>query len=146
MSDLFFSTDIFNDIDRLQRQFANLFANMPTSLRASRVGTFPAVNIGSTDESIEIVAFAPGLDPTQIDVSIDNGLLILSGERKRVQPERADDTRTYLQERFSGTFRRIIELPHQADPDKIQARYVNGCLSVTIGKLEASKPRAITVQ
>lgn len=146
MNDLFSGTNLFNEIDRLPQQMASLFGNLPASLRASRFGAFPAVNIGSTDDSIEIIAFAPGLNPAQIDVSIDNGLLTISGERQRMRPDHADDTRTYTQERFAGTFRRIIELQQYADPDKVQARYANGCLHVSIGKLEASKPRAITVQ
>lgn len=145
MSNLFFSTDLFADIDRLQRQVEQLFSGFPSSLRASRIGTFPSVNIGSTDDSIEIVAFAPGLDPAQIDVSIDKGLLTISGERKAIEPE-GDDVRTYAQERFAGTFRRVIELPRHADPDKVNARYANGCLTVSVGRLEASKPRSITVQ
>ena len=60
--------------------------------------------------------------------------------------ELTDDMRTYAQERFTGTFRRVIELPQTADPDKVQARYENGCLTITIGKRESSKPRAISVQ
>jgi HSP20 family protein len=145
MSNLSFSTDLFADIDRLQRQMEQLFSGFPSSLRASRIGTFPPVNIGSTDDSVEIVAFAPGLDPAQIEVSIDKGLLTISGERKAVEPE-DDDARTYAQERFAGSFRRVIELPRHADPDNVQARYVNGCLTIRVGRLEASKPRSITVQ
>ncbi|TCG02977.1 heat-shock protein Hsp20, partial [Paraburkholderia steynii] len=97
--------------------------------------------------SIEIVAFAPGVDPKNLDVSIDKGLLTISGERGTAQPEAAgEDTRTYAQERFFGAFRRVIELPQHADPDKVTAQYINGCLTVSIGKRETSKPRAITVQ
>jgi HSP20 family protein len=146
MSDLFFSTDLLGEFDRLQRQMASLFMGFPTSLRAMRSETFPAVNIGSTDDSIEIVAFAPGLDPASIDVSIDKGLLTISGERKPPETETGEDTRVYAKERFMGAFRRVIELPQHADPEKVGARYVNGCLTVTVGRSEASKPRAITVQ
>lgn len=56
------------------------------------------------------------------------------------------EVRLYAQERFVGTFRRVVELPQGADPDKVQARYSNGCLSISVGKREASKPRAIAVQ
>jgi len=146
MSDPFFNADLFGEIDRLQRQMANLFTGSASSLRAARFGAFPPINIGSTDDSVEIVAFAPGLDPAKIDVSIDKGLLTISGERKPVDTGTADDTRAYAQERFTGAFRRVIELPRHADPDKAQARYVNGCLTVSVGRSEASKPRAITVQ
>jgi HSP20 family protein len=108
------------------------------------------VNIGATDDSIEIVAFAPGLKLTELDVSIDKGLLTISGERKPAQTGSDDDTRddtgSYAQERFSGSFRRVFELPQNADPDKVQACYTNGCLSISVGKREASKPRTIAVQ
>jgi len=146
MSDIFFPTDLLAEFDRLQRQMASVFTGFPASLRAPRPGTFPPVNIGSTDDTIEIVAFAPGVDPASLDVSIDKGLLTISGERGSAQPESGDDTRTYAQERFVGAFRRVIELPQHADPDKVTAQYTNGCLTVSIGKRETSKPRAITVQ
>ena len=147
MSDLYFGTDLFSEFDRLQRQMAGMFGGFRSSIRSGRLGAFPQINIGSTDDSIEVVAFAPGVEPANLDVSIDKGLLTISGERKTAQPEAAgDDTRTYAQERFAGSFRRAVELPQHADPDKVTARYVNGCLTVSIGKRQASKPRAITVQ
>ncbi|WP_454825211.1 Hsp20/alpha crystallin family protein [Paraburkholderia xenovorans] len=146
MSDPYFSTDLFGGIDRLQQQMASVFGGFSTSLRAARLGAFPEINIGSTDDTIEIVAFAPGLDPAQLDVSIDKRLLTISGERKGPGRSRNDEVRSYVQERFSGSFRRLIELPQQADPDKVEACYTNGCLKISVGKLEASKPRAITVQ
>ena len=146
MSDLYFGTDLFSEFDRLQQQMAQLFGGFPSSIRAGRFGAFPQINIGATDESIEIVAFAPGINATELDVSVDKGLLTISGERKSTQPDTGSETRTYAQERFAGTFRRVIELPETADPDKVQARYENGCLSISIGRRESSKPRAITVQ
>ena len=109
-------------------------------------GAFPQINIGTTDESIEIVAFAPGVDVAGLDVAIEKGLLTISGERKSAQTDAGDDARTYAQERFTGTFRRAIELPQNADPDKVQARYINGCLTISVGKRESSKPKSITVQ
>ncbi|MCX5539401.1 Hsp20/alpha crystallin family protein [Paraburkholderia sp. CNPSo 3076] len=146
MSDLFFSPDLLGEFDRLQRQMASVFAGFPASLRAMRSETFPSINIGSTDDSVEIVAFAPGLHPASIDVSIDKGLLTISGERRPPETEVGDEARVYARERFMGAFRRVIELPQHADPDKVNARYVNGCLTVSVGRSEASKPRAITVQ
>ena len=147
MSDLYFGTDLFGELDRLQRQVTSLFGGFPSSIRSGRFGAFPQVNIGSTDDSIEIVAFAPGVNPKELVGSIDMGLLSISGERKVAQPKAAgDDTRTYAQERFVGAFRRVIELPQHADPDKVTAKYTNGCLTVSIGKRESSKPRAIAIQ
>ncbi|MDN7425050.1 heat-shock protein Hsp20 [Burkholderia sp. AU16741] len=147
MSDIFFPTDLLAEFDRLQRQMASAFTGFPTSLRAPRPGAFPPVNIGSTDDTVEIVAFAPGLDPAKLDISVDRRLLTISGERTPPDDGATDDERRiYASERFMGAFRRVVELPQHADPDKIDARYANGCLTISVGKSEASKPRAITVQ
>jgi HSP20 family protein len=155
MSDLYSGTDLFSEFDRLQRQMASLFGGFPSSIRSGNSGAFPQINIGATDDSIEIVVFAPGVNAAAIDLSIDKGLLTIAGERKPARPQASgdarddrarDDIRTYAQERFTGAFRRVIELPQNADPDKVQARYTNGCLSITVGKREASRPRLITVQ
>ena len=146
MSDFYFGTELFSELDRLQRQMSSLFGGYPASLRSSRFGTFPQINIGTTDDSIEIVAFAPGLDAAKLEISIDKGLLTIAGERAASEAQLAQDTRRYAQERFSGSFRRVVELPQQADPDNVKARYVDGCLLISVGKREASRPRAITVQ
>ncbi|MFM0055187.1 Hsp20/alpha crystallin family protein [Paraburkholderia phytofirmans] len=146
MSDLYFTTDLFSQFDRLHQQMAALFSGNPSSIRTDRLSAFPQVNVGTTDDTIEIVAFAPGIDPKQLEVSIDKGLLTIAGERPSAARADGEATRHYARERFSGQFRRVIELPQHADPDRVEARYLNGCLSISIGKRESSKPRAITVQ
>jgi HSP20 family protein len=146
MSDFYFGSDLFGELDRLQRQMSSLFGSFPSSIRSGRPDTFPQLNIGSTDDSIAIVAFAPGVDPNALEVTIDKGTLTISGERKPPEPATEGESRTYTKERFFGAFRRVIELPQNADPDKVEARYSNGCLSITVGKREASKPRAIAIQ
>ncbi|MFM0523222.1 Hsp20/alpha crystallin family protein [Caballeronia jiangsuensis] len=146
MSDAFNTPDLFSELDRLQRQMSSLFGGFPTSLRSTRVGTFPQINVGSTEDSVEIVAFAPGLDTSKLDVSVDKGLLTIAGERATGYDQLPEGARQYAQERFRGAFRRVIELPQQADPDKVQARYIDGCLLISVGKRETSKPRSISVQ
>jgi HSP20 family protein len=147
MSDLFFRPTLFDDIDRLQRQMASLFNASPSSIRATRAGAFPNINIGATDDSVEVVAFAPGVEPSRLEVTIEKGLLTISGERQAASRDDASsDERVYAQERFQGAFRRAVELPRDADPDKVQARYANGCLMIRIGRRESSKPRAINVE
>ncbi|WP_434032811.1 Hsp20/alpha crystallin family protein [Cupriavidus sp. a3] len=141
-----FGADLFSELDRLQRQMADVFGGFPSSIRSGRSGAFPPVNIGSTDDTIEIVAFAPGLKRENLEVSIDKGLLTISGERGPSYADDSPDSKRYARERFVGSFRRVIELPQSADPDKVQARYANGCLSISVGKREASKARTIAVQ
>ncbi|KWA10930.1 heat-shock protein Hsp20 [Burkholderia cepacia] len=146
MSGIHFGSDLFDEFARVQRQVANLLGDRPSGIRAVRPGAFPALNVGATDSAIEIVAFAPGMAAADFDVSIDKDLLTISGERKPAPGGDGDDLRTYAQERFHGAFRRVVELPRDADPDQVSARYENGCLLIRVGRREASKPRAITVQ
>ena len=106
---------------------------------------FPVLNVGTTPDAIEVMALAPGLDPAAIQLSIDRGLLIISGERKSQVPETGDATSVYAQERFTGAFRRVVSLPDDADPAKVDASYRDGVLRITISKRESSRPRRIEV-
>lgn len=147
MKNSIFHNDLWSEFDRLQQQVASLFGGLPTSIRSYSDGTFPPLNVGMTDDTVEIVAFVPGLKPDQIDVSIDQGLLTIRGERPASFTKQDDDeARRYAQERFSGEFRRIIELPENANPEEVTARCANGCLTVSIAKRQSSRPRAITIQ
>lgn len=140
-----FGSELFREFDRLQQQMTAATSGFPSSLRSSQ-GVFPPVNIGATDDAVEIVVFAPGLEASQFDVSIDKGVLTIAGERKRPEAASRKDTRAYARERFTGPFRRVIELPQNVNPDDVKAKYVDGCLSIRIGKHESSKPRSINVQ
>jgi HSP20 family protein len=144
MRDFYLSGDLFSDLDRVQRQMSSLFGHTPSSIRSTRADAFPRLNVGSTDEAIQIVAFAPGVDAATLDVTVDKGTLTITGERRA--EAQTEGSRTYAKERFTGAFRRVIELPRNADADKVEARYENGLLTITVGKREASKPRAIAIQ
>ena len=141
-----FPGDFFADFERLQREVDSLFGatGLPTSIRATGRGAFPAVNIGSTEDSVEIVALAPGIDAAKLELSIDKGLLVIAGERATELPQ-DDKTTCYAQERFNGEFRRVVSLPEDVDPQKVDAAYRDGVLRVTVHKRESSKPRRIQV-
>lgn len=87
--------------------------------------------------------FAAGLDMQTLDISIQQNLLTVAGERTVEIPENAE---YYRQERFSGPFRRVIALPEDVDPDKVDARYVNGILQISVQRREAARPRQIQVK
>jgi HSP20 family protein len=145
MKELYFGIPLFNDVDRLQQQIDELFGAFPSSIRSRQLESFPAINIGSTENSVEIVAFAPGIDPKALSVTVDNGVLTLSGERAAPQREASEGSRTYAQERYTGAFRRVVELPQNVDSNKVTARYINGCVTISVGKAEASMPKAIAI-
>lgn len=90
-----------------------------------------------------VYLFAPGVAPRGLDVSIRQNLLSISGAREIA----LDESATYFrQERFSGQFHRTINLPDDADPERVEAKYENGILTVRIGRRESAKPRQIEVR
>lgn len=140
---------LFGDFDRLRREIDDLFGR-PSSIRSAGPGAFPAINIGQTAGSIEVYAFAPGLDPAKIEVTIDRGVLTLSGERPSTLPtaEQARERKVslYAQERPYGRFQRAVSLPDDADPAQVRASYRDGVLQVSIARRESAQPRRIAVQ
>jgi HSP20 family protein len=140
------AADIFSELNRLQSVLDQVFRPAErSSIRALTGASFPLINVGTTPDTIEVMALAPGLDPASLQLSIDRGLLVISGERKSEVPESGDSVSVYAQERFVGTFRRVVSLPDEADPGKVEATYRDGILRVTVGKRESSKPRRIEV-
>jgi len=139
-----FDTSLFDEFRRLEGEMDQLFGrgSLPAGIRATRRGTFPPVNVGATPERVDVYLFAAGLDPKSLDISIQQNLLAVSGDRK-VPVDEADDY--YRQERFDGEFRRVITLPDDVDPDRVDAKYRDGVLQITVQRREAARPRQITV-
>jgi len=143
-----FSGDLFAEFDTLQRQLEQLMGlrGWPSSIRAAGRGAFPSVNVGTTEDAVEIYAFAPGIDLSKLEVSVDKGLLTISGERAVDLPEENDKVSVYARERFAGAFKRVVSLPENVDSARVDATYRNGVLRIAIPKHEAAKPRRIEVK
>lgn len=139
-----FPRDLFAELERLQRgmQQANAFS---PSIRGSGRGGFPALNVGGTPHSVEIYAFAPGIDPASIDVELEKGVLTIAGERKLAHPAADEKTAVHIDERFAGRFRRVVTLPDDIDPNAVQAKYRDGVLHVSIQRRAAAQPRRINI-
>ena len=139
-----FDTTFFDEFRRLEGEMDQLFGrgSLPAGIRAMRRGTFPPINVGATPERVDVYLFAAGLDPKSLDISIQQNLLAVSGDRKVPVDESAD---YYRQERFDGEFRRVITLPDDVDPDRVDAKYRDGVLQITVQRREAARPRQITV-
>ncbi len=138
-------SDLLNELSRLQRQFQRV-TNPTANIRGYGRTEFPALNIGGTPDTIEIYAFAPGLDPASIDVTIERGVLTVAGERKPESFNEDKGKAVHVNERFSGKFRRAVSLPDDADPAQVHARYVDGVLCVSVNRRESTKRRQINVQ
>ncbi len=140
-----FPRDVFADLERLQREMAQAFDASP-SIRGFGRGGYPALNVGGTQQSVEIYAFAPGLDPAKIDVSIDRGVLTVEGERASSLPPADEKTAVHINERFAGRFRRVVSLPDDVDPNAVGAEYRDGVLRLSIRRRESALPRRIEVK
>src|SRR5580765_77265 len=141
-----FARDVFAELERLQREMRESFDLSP-SIRGLGRGGFPAINVGGTPQSVEIFAFAPGLDPATVEVNLDRGVLSIAGERKAELP--ADDggkAAVHINERFSGRFRRIVSLSDDVDPNGVSADYRDGVLHISAKRRESARSRRIAVQ
>jgi HSP20 family protein len=137
----------WGDFDRLRRELDDVFGNgSPSSIRSAAPGSFPAINVGQTPSSVEVYAFAPGIDPAKIEVVIDRGVLTISGERPAAQAGNDQRTSVYTRERPTGAFKRALSLPDDVDPGRVQASYRDGVLNVSIARREEAQPKRITVQ
>jgi HSP20 family protein len=135
---------LFDEFRRLENQVDQLFGSSPwpAGLRAVQRGAFPPLNVGATPERVDVYLFAANLDPKSVDLSIQQNLLAVSGSRKEAVNENAD---YYRRERFDGDFRRVITLPDDVDPERVEAKYRDGILQITIQRRESARPRQITV-
>lgn len=142
-----FAGDVFADLDRLQQQLQQAFDGVSPSIRGSARG-FPAVNVGHTPSSTEIYAFVPGIDPAKVEITLDRGVLSITGERDNLGASANADNRQSLHshERFEGRFRRVVSLPDDSDPSAVTATARDGVLHISVKRREAAQPRRIDVQ
>jgi HSP20 family protein len=135
---------LIQDFWRLEQEMDELLGRWawPLGIRSTARGSFPPMNIGVTPDNVEVYFFAPGLDPKSIDISVQQNVVTVSGER---QAEAKADRTWFRKERFDGAFRRVLNLPEDVSPDRIRARYQNGVLYVTAARPESAKPRKIEI-
>ena len=140
-----FSTDIFSELENLHQQVQRAF-NAGTGIRGNAIGAYPMLNVGKTPQSIELYAFAPGLDPASIEVNLERGVLTIAAERNSDLPTRDEKSTIHINERFAGRFRRVLSLPEDVDPGDVSAQYRDGVLHIQLKRRESAQPRRITVQ
>jgi HSP20 family protein len=132
-------------IDRLFDDFS--IWTSPFGRRAVDIGTLwrpeltwgeaPAVDFSETGDAFEITAELPGLDEKNIEVSIANGCVAIKGEKAEEKEEKKKNY--YLHERHFGSFERRFRIPEGVDPEKIEASFKKGVLTVTLPKRKEAK-------
>ena len=148
------TVDFWRPLEKLRQQVDHLFENFNRESDHSLFGRglfdveplwrrelaghgMPAVDIIEKDKSFEITAELPGMDQKNIEIKLSNGSLIIKGEKKEDKEEKRKGY--YLTERHYGSFQRVFNLPKGVDPQKIDASFNNGVLSISLPK----KPEAM---
>lgn len=110
-------------------------------------GFIPRINVAETEKEVRVSAELPGTDEKDIDVSLQNDILTIKGEKKQEKEDRGKDY--YTMERSYGSFSRSIQIPAEVETDKIEAKFKKGVLTVTLPKttkaVEETKKIAVTL-
>jgi HSP20 family protein len=136
----------FGHLTDLRDQIDQLFeAPLGELARASHIlsGWTPALDMFEDKDNVYVRAELPGMKKEEIDLSLHEGSLSISGERK--QEAKFDGAEAYRSERFFGRFQRTVSLPTPVAVDKVKAQYTDGILTVTLPKAEEAKPKHIDV-
>ena len=131
------SADLFAELNRMQSLLDQVFPTPGSSIRSMAGAGFPVLNVGTTPGTVEIQALAPGLNPTRLEITVDRGLLVIAGERASDLPNQGERASVYANERFSGRFRRVVSLPEDADPARVDASYRDGVLRISVARRES---------
>ncbi len=128
-------TDLRDEIDRLFES--------PLARTSEFLGWTPAFDVYEEKDNFIVKAELPGMKKEDINVSLHDGNLIVSGERQN--ETRSEGTEVYRAERFFGKFQRAVALPATVAANKVQAQYKDGILTITLPKSEEAKPKQIEV-
>lgn len=139
----FRAPSIWNEMRRMQEDL-NKFHNQLSTSRVPTKSSYPAINIWADEESAIITAEIPGLTKDDLEINVTGDTLTLSGNRS--PEELPEDVKYHRQERSYGKFNRNIQLPYTVDVNKVDASFKNGVLNVYLPRIEAEKPKKITVK
>jgi HSP20 family protein len=139
------SSSVFDDVRRMQQELDDLFGHFDglDAIRSLPRSGFPPINVGVTSEQVQVYLFAAGIDPGKLDVSIQQNVLTISGTRERSAQQ---GRQHFRQERFSGEFRRVLSLPEDVDPERVDAKYRDGVLQITVARRAGARARRIEVK
>jgi HSP20 family protein len=126
------------------RFFGRSFGLSPFWSEAERMSFIPNVDVVETDDAVRVSAELPGLDQKDIEISLDNDLLVIRGEKKSESEHKGRTS--YRAERRYGAFSRSVRLPAEVKTEKAEATFKNGVLTVTLPKTETTRAKRIAVK
>ena len=131
------------EVDRLFDEFARGFGMPAVTGNGSLM---PSMDISETDKEYVITAELPGLERKDVEVSLEDNVLTIRGEKKIESPPDDKNKNVHVSERSYGVFYRALELPGNVDPASVQATMSKGVLKITIPKPAESEPKKIEVK
>lgn len=133
-------------LDPFRREMEGLFERFfgPENGNGQLARWTPRVDVEEADKEIRVKADLPGVDPKAIEITIENGILTVRGEKTEEKEEKG--TSYHRVERFAGSFYRTIPLPPGADAEKVSATSANGVVTIIIPKKASAQPKRIRVE
>jgi HSP20 family protein len=138
--------DPFRELSSIQNELNRLFGRtFSTETGEAREAAWvPAIDVAETQDRFVITAELPGVEPDDVDISVESSVLTLRGDRRFYRETKEDDFHR-IERRF-GNFARSITLPSTVDPERIRASFDAGVLTVEVPKKEEAKPRKIQIK
>jgi HSP20 family protein len=135
----------FADFAQVRREMLRLFDSVAGETPGEvSAGVYPPMNVTQDDDNFYLRAEVPGIKPDELSISAVRNRVTLAGKRE-IQQEH-QPVSYHRKERAEGSFNRTVTLPTQVDAERVDARYADGILTLTVPKAEETKPRQITVR
>jgi len=134
----------FDEWAQMRRQLDRLFEDTASPYQHAQAGVFPLINLTEDKDNYYVRAELPGVKAGELDIQASANNLAISGERKIASED--ESAKYHRREREAGKFSRMIGLPGDINPDKVEAKLESGILTVVVAKAEAAKPKQITVK
>ena len=131
--------DLFRDLRSVEDEFDKIAGRA-----FSRDTWVPALDVRESQDRFDVTVDLPGLEPDDVNVTFEDGMLSISGKREFSAQDRGETWHRI--ERSFGTFARSMRLPQTADTERIEATFEKGVLTVSVPKTEQAKPRTIEVR
>ena len=136
--------DPLRELTRMQDEMSRLFDDRLGYRAGESLGWTPAADIYEDEEGLSLRFDLAGVDPKDVDIRFENGVLTIKGERKMEKEDRKDNYHRI--ELAYGAFNRSFSLPATLDPEKIRAESKNGVLSIHLPKKPEAKPKSVQVK
>lgn len=133
-----------DELHRMRQQLDQIFEDSTIPYQHVSAGVFPLINLTEDKDNYFVRAELPGVKGEELDIQVTANNLAITGERK-IAAE-GEGTRYHRREREAGSFSRMIGLPGDINPDKVDAKLEDGILTIVVSKAEAAKPKQITVK